>query len=271
MLRRAYGIPSPGDVRNCLVALTEAENPLADVFQHRFDGEGSLAGHTVGNVILAALAQRLGDFQAAVETAARILGSRGRVVPSPLAPVQLVAALADGRVVHGEVQIAASRGRVRRVAFDRSAPASPAALEAIAAADLVVFGPGSLYSSILASLLADGTADALRSCRGVRALIVNLFTQPGESDGYTALDHVDAIQRHLGPIVDVAVVHGGSFPEELVSRYAAQGARPVTCDRDALASVGVTTLAADLAVPGAKARHDPAKLGPLLLALAGAA
>jgi uncharacterized cofD-like protein len=269
-LRREYGIPAPGDVRNCLVALTPPPSPLAEIFQHRFDGHGALAGHTVGNVVLAALAQRLGSFEAAVETAGRLLGARGRVLPSAPASVELVATLEDGRIVRGETALPAARGRVERLALEGDAKASRAAVDAVASADLVVLGPGSLYSSIIASLLVDGIAEALRACRALRVLLVNLFTERGETDGYDAADHVRAIQRHVGPVVDLAVVHGRPCPEHVVERYAEEGAAPVAYDRDALAGIGVATLAADLLADDRKARHDPAKLGPLLLELAGA-
>ncbi len=269
-IREQDGIPAPGDVRNCLVALAPQPSPLADLFQHRFV-DGALAGHTVGNLLLAALTRRLGDFEAAVGAAAGLLGARGRVLPCTSDSVNLVAMLDDGRVVRGETAIPAAHGRVHRLRLDRAALPSRAAVEALADADVVVLGPGSLYSSVLASLLVDGLADALRACRGFRVLVVNLFTEPGETDGYTAADHVRAIQRHLGPVVDVALVHGAPFPPEMVERYAAEGAAPVAWDRDALADLGVATLAADLLGPGPKARHDSSKLGAVLLDLASGA
>ena len=267
-LRRRYGLPSPGDVRNCLVALAPGDNPLAEVFQHRFPGEGGLGGHAVGNLVLAALAQRLGDFGEAVEAARRLLGARGRVWPSTTRRAELVATLADGRVVRGETAIAAARGRVARLALERPVPASPEARRAVAEADLVVLGPGSLYSSIIAALLPDGMAEALAACRGRRVLVMNLVTQPGETDGYDAADHLRAIHRHAGPVVDVVLAHGRPLPERLVSAYAAEGARPVSCDREALAGLGVSTVAIDALVPGAKARHDRRKLAAALLDIA---
>ncbi len=266
-LRRRYGLPSPGDVRNCLVALAPGDHPLADLFQHRFPGNGGLGGHAVGNLVLAALAQRLGDFGAAVEAAGRMLGARGRVLPSTVQRVELVARLADGRLVRGETAIAGARGRVARLELERPIAASSEALQAVAEADLVVLGPGSLYSSIIAGLLPVGTAQALAACRGRRVLVVNLFTQPGETDGYDAADHVRAIRQHVGPVVDAALVHGRPLPERLVSAYAAEGARPVRCDPEALAGLGVATLRADLIAPGEKARHDPRMLAEALLGI----
>jgi uncharacterized cofD-like protein len=263
-LRRWCGIPAPGDVRNCLVALSDSADPIPGLLQHRFGGNGGLAGHTVGNVVLAALAERLGSFRAAVATAADLLGARGRVLPATDGVVDLVATLEDGRVVRGECAMVAARGRVQQVSLDHPAPAVPAALEAIAAADLVVLGPGSLYSSVIAPLLAAGMADALRRCRGTRVLAVNLSTEPGETDGYTAADHVRAVQRHVGRVVDVAVIHRGSsrrwWPED--------AARPVTVDPERIAELGVVPFAADVVEAGDPPRHDARKLAAVLLGFA---
>jgi uncharacterized cofD-like protein len=268
-LRRRYGVPSPGDIRNCLVALSGGEGPLARLFQHRFAGEGALAGHTVGNVVLTALAQQLGDFSAAVRAAAELLGVRGQVVPATDRCAELVAALDDGRIIRGESAIAAARGRVGRLTLAGPAPAPAAALDAVAEADLVVLGPGSLYSSIIATLLTDGMADALAACRGVRVLVVNLFSQPGETDGYGAADHVRAVERHAGRVVDAVLVHAGPLPPALVESYAAQESHPVHVDAERLDEMGVAVIAADLLEPGASAaRHDPSRLAAALLEVA---
>ncbi len=269
-LRRAYGVPPPGDVRNCLVALAAGPNPLAAVFQHRFDGDGALAGHTVGNVVLTALAQRLGDFGRAVEAAAQLLGVRGRVLPSSSEPMELVARLQDGSLVRGETSIARSPSRIEEVRLARPADASPDAVRAVREADLVVLGPGSLYSSVLASLLARGIPEALRTTAATRVLVVNLFTQPGETDGYGAADHVRAVLRHLGDVVDVALLQRAPLPPSVVEAYAGEGARPVEVDRDEIEALGVVPFVADLRAPGDVGRHDPQKLARALLAIARA-
>lgn len=267
-LRRAYGIPAAGDVRNCLVALASGPNALANVFQHRFDGDGGPAGHTVGNLLLAALAQRFGDFGRAVEAASTLLGVRGRVLPATSEPADLVARLEDGRVVRGETRIARARGRIAELRLARPAAAPREALEAVLAADVVVLGPGSLYSSVLASLIARGMPEALRATTATRVLVVNLFTQPGETDGYQASDHVRAVQRHLGDVVDVALVHRGPLPAAVVEAYAAEGAQPVEADRAAVEALGAVPMVVDLLAPGDVGRHDPAKLARALLAVA---
>jgi uncharacterized cofD-like protein len=269
-LRRAYGVPAPGDVRKCLVALSAGPNPLAAVFQHRFDGDGALAGHTVGNVVLTALAQRLGDFGRAVAAAEQLLGVRGRVLPASAEPVELVARLDDGRLVKGETSIARARRRVEEVRLARPADAPPEAIAAILGADVVVLGPGSLYSSVLASLLARGIPEALRATSATRVLAVNLFTQPGETDGYGAADHVRAVQRHLGDVLDVALVHRPPVPAAVAAAYAAQGSEPVAVDRADIEALGVVPRVADLLAPGDLGRHHPQKLARALLAIAQA-
>lgn len=259
-LRRRYGVPAPGDVRNCLVALAEGQSALATAFQHRFGGDGALAGHTVGNLVLTALAERLGGFGAAVDAAAEMLGIRGRVLPAAAGPVELVAELEDGRTVRGETAIPAARGRVARLALSPRPDASPEAVEAVLGAELVVYGPGSLYTSVLASLLPRGLAEALAATRAVRVLVVNLRTEPGETDGFTAADHVRALQRHLGDVVDVALVHAGPPAGEHGA------ARAVPVDRGALEALGVVPVAAELL--GEEGRHDPARLARALLRIA---
>jgi uncharacterized cofD-like protein len=268
-LRRRYGVPAPGDVRNCLVALAR-DGALADLFQHRFEGGGPLAGHTVGNVVLTALTQRLGDFGAAVEAAARMLGARGRVMPATREPVELVAELDDGRVVQGESAIAAARGRVASLALAGAGTPPPEALRAIREADVVVLGPGSLYSSVLASLLVPGISDALRSTPATRVLVVNLFTQAGETDGLDAAGHLEAVQRHVGDVVDVALLNRTPLPAEVVAAYAEEGAEPVHIDAAAVEALGAVAIVADLLAPGRRGRHDPQKLARALLRVAHA-
>ena len=270
-LRRAYGLPAAGDVRNCLVALAAGANPLAAAFQHRFEGgDAGLAGHTLGNLVLTALTQRLGDFGEAVAAASALLGIRGRVLPASDRPVDLVARLEDGRTVRGEQRIAHAGGRIAELRLAQPAAAPRAAVEAVLAADLVVLGPGSLYSSVLASLLARGLAEALRATTATRVMVVNLLTQRGETDGYTAADHVEAIQRHLGDVVDVALVHRGPLPPAVVAAHAAEGAAPVEIDRAEVEALDAVLVVQDLLAAGPVARHDPHKLARALLAIARA-
>ncbi len=265
-LRGELGILPPGDIRNCLVALAGAEPLMERLFQHRFS-RGSLAGHSFGNLFIGALTELLGDFQAAVRAASQVLRVNGQVLPSTLDHAQLCAVLADGGEVCGETAIAASRQPIRRVYLrpGRCRPV-PEALEALAEADLVVMGPGSLYTSIMPNLLVEGMADAIRRSPARRSFVVNIMTQPGETTGFTAADHVRVVLEHVGPgVVDEVVVNSGPIGAERLARYRAQGAAPVAVDREALAALGVEVVEADLVNRDELVRHEPAKLAAVLL------
>jgi len=267
-LRRSRGVLPPGDVRNCLVALAASRGVLADVLQFRFGGRGSLAGHALGNLLLAALTEMHGDFLQAVRCAARLLEARGTVLPSTLHTVHLGAELEDGRRVLGERNLARSGGRVKRVFLrpERPPPAE-GVLEAIAGADLITLGPGSLYSSVLPNLLVDGVAEALRRTRARRVLVANLMTEPGETGGMGAVDHVEAVIEHAGPVVDVVLLNTAPFGPGRLGRYARAGAEPVRADLGGLRSLGVVPFETDLLGAGPRLRHDPRKLGKALLSV----
>lgn len=268
-LRRGHGALPPGDVRNCLVALAGGKSALAEVFQFRFGGSKGLAGHAVGNLLIAALAELKGDFLEAVRLSGQMLGARGRVLPSTLAPVQLVARMDDSTEVVGERNICRAHGRVQRVSLSpRSPPPADGLLEALYQADLVTIGPGSLYSSVLPNLLVDGVAQALRETRALKVMVANLMTQPGETDGMDALDHVRAILDHVGPVLDAVLVNVTPPGEETVRRYARKGAFPVAVDRRALIAAGVVPVEADLLKEGSRIRHDSGKVARCLLKMA---
>jgi len=267
-LRRSRGLLPPGDVRNCLVALSASRGALADVLQHRFGGRGSLAGHPLGNLLLAALAEMHGDFLQAIRSASRLLEARGTVLPCTVDPVQLVAELEDGRRVVGERHLARAASRVRRVFLHPARPApAEGVLEAIASADLVTLGPGSLYSSVLPNLLVDGVAEALRTTRARRVLVANLMTEPGETGGMSALDHLRAVLEHAGPVVDVVLLNCAPLGAGRLERYARQGAEPVRVDLESIRAQGVVPIEADLIRPGPRLRHDARKLGEALLSV----
>lgn len=268
-LRRTRGILPPGDIRNCLVALAGGDPTLRDVFNYRFGGAKGLAGHAVGNLLIAALAELKGDFLEAVRASARLLAARGRVLPSTLAPVQLVAQLEDDTTVVGERKIALAQSRVKRVALSpKLPPPSDGTLEAIAEADLIVLGPGSLYSSLLPNLLVDGVAQGLRETRALKVLIANLMTQPGETDGMAGAAHLRAVVEHVGPVVDVVLYNGTPLPAEALARYRLKGSAPVQNDRRALLELGVLPIEADLLRASRRLRHDSRKVARVLLKLA---
>ncbi len=268
-LRRERGLLPPGDIRNCLVALAGENCALKELFQHRFSGKKGLAGHAVGNLLLAALTELKGDFLEAVKASAQLLDARGTVLPSTLHPIQLMAEMADDRCVLGERNLMRGGGRVKRVSLSpHRPPPSDGLLEAIEEADLVVLGPGSLYSSLLPNLLVSGVAEALQRSRGLKVMVGNLMTQPGETDGMTGVDHVQAILDHAGPVVDAVLCNGSPLDEEAVAAYRNKGAAPVFFDRQELLSRGVVRIEADLIKTGPRVRHDGNKVSKCLMKLA---
>jgi uncharacterized cofD-like protein len=268
-LRRSRGILPPGDIRNCLVALAGGDRELSRIFQYRFAGAKGLAGHPVGNLLIAALAELKGDFLEAVRLSAKLLKVRGTVLPSTLAPVELVARMVDGSEVVGERNIARAGRRVARVSLSpQSPPPTEGMLKAIRDADLIAIGPGSLYSSLLPNLLVEGVAQALRETRALKVLISNLMTQPGETDGMDCLEHVRAVFTHVGPGVDVVLANCAPLSQELVEWYRTYGGQPVKVDRRALIEFGVIPVEADLVKQGKRLRHDSKKLARCLLKLA---
>ncbi len=261
-LREELGIIPPGDLRNCLVALADTEPLMEKLFQYRFEGKSALAGHSFGNLFIAAMNEVTGDMETALVEASKVLAVKGRVLPASKEHVRLDAVMEDGTVVEGESHIPEARKRIRRVRlFPEHAQAVGAALEAIRTADAVILGPGSLYTSILPNLLVEGMAETLRRSRAVKIYICNVMTQPGETDGYTASMHVKAILEHAGRgVVDYVLVHSGTIPEKMKQDYAAKGSYPVKVDREALNKLGVGFVQADIMSGEDAAHHDPAKL-----------
>jgi uncharacterized cofD-like protein len=267
-LRRELGVLPPGDIRNCLVALAADESLMGRLFQHRFT-EGALGGHSFGNLFLAALSEVAGGFDLAVEESSRVLKIHGRVLPSTLAQVRLWAQRMDGSRVRGESEITGGGGPCRRVWLEPlQPPAHTPALEAVAQADLVTLGPGSLFTSVLPHLAVRDIAGAIAAAPGMRAYICNVMTQPGETDGYDAAEHLARVLEAIPGGVDVVVVHDGPLDPAAVAAYGAEGQEPVRVDPAALDALGVRVLAADLAERGQAVRHAPDALGAALLGLA---
>jgi uncharacterized cofD-like protein len=264
-LRGAFGMLPPGDVRNCLVALADAEPLMQELFQYRFE-QGELSGHSFGNLFIAALQQTTGDFVTALRAASRVLAVRGAVLPATLDPVELVAELADGRVVRGESRIGQSGSPIRRVWLDPEDAAPLAeAVRAVEEADLIVMGPGSLYTSVIPNLLVTRMADALRRSSALRVYVANVMTQPGETVGYTAADHLKALEDHAGPaIVDVMLVNSAPVPEAVRERYRREGAEPVA---PGLPPRHVRVVSEPLLRVDAVVRHDPGRLARAVLRL----
>jgi len=270
-LRQAYGVLPPGDVRNCLLALADRGSTLAAIFNYRFDGGDEMSGHSLGNLILTALSRLEKDFSKAIELGSEILGVRGRVLPATTEDVRLRAELADGSWIEGESQIASVPRTIRRVFLEPEHPKPYArAVDAALRADLVVIGPGSLYTSLIPVLLVRELADAIRRSGARVVLVMNLTTEPGETDGYTAADHLLAIRRHAPdmPIHDV-LLNATPIPGKLVRAYSAARAVPVSPDVELLRALGYRPVMRDLLRQDAKIRHDPHKLADAILGLAG--
>lgn len=265
-LRDELGILPPGDIRNCLIALAEAEPLMEQLFQHRFS-RGGLAGHSVGNLLIGALAELLGDFEAAVEAAGQVLRVHGTILPSTLAEVRLRALMADGSEVSGESAITASGRHIERI-FLEPPDCRPvaAAVEAVRGADLIVIGPGSLYTSVIPNLLVKEMTGALREARAARVYVSNVMTQPGETVGYNAADHLEAIEAHVGKgIIDCILVNTGSVEGVRLERYRHEGRERVDPALDQLAAMGVRPIAGDIVSGDELVRHDPARLAEVLL------
>lgn len=268
-LRRAYGMLPPGDIRNCLLALSADQGTLAALFGYRFNGRGEVAGHSLGNLILAALGQMETRFERAVERAGDILGVSGRVLPATRGAIRLVAEFEDGTRMEGESRIASARRRIRRILLEPRAPALPQALKAIAGADCIVIGPGSLYTSLIPVLLVRGLDEAIAASGARVVLVMNLMTEVGETDSLTARDHLLALRAHAPRVrVHDVVLNGRPIPERLRRRYAAQAAFPLTAEPEGLRALGCQVWVGDLLAEGPKVRHDPRKLARAVLDLA---
>ncbi|MHB9155510.1 MAG: gluconeogenesis factor YvcK family protein [Endomicrobiales bacterium] len=266
-LRRELGVLPPGDIRSCLVALSEEENLMARLFQYRFPSVGALSGHSFGNLFLTAMSALTGGFDLGIARSSEVLAIRGQVLPVTLRSVTLQATLENGRTVQGESNIGRTRTRIRELnLYPSPPPACPAAVEAIAGADGIVIGPGSLYTSVIANLLVDGIVPALRRSRAPKIYVCNIMTQPGETAGYTLRHHLEAIEKHAGDgLIDYVVVNNGKIPARLLRRYSQLESFPVTVDRAALP--GARVVKSNLVSRLEYARHDSDKLAAVIFKL----
>jgi len=269
-LRREFRILPPGDFRNCLVALAEDETLFTQLFNYRFSGGAGLRGHSFGNLFLAALTHLTRDFARAVRVSSEVLAIRGEIFPSTLADVRLRARLRDGRTIEGESRITNTRVPIERLEIvpARCRPL-PETLQAIAQADLITLGPGSLYTSLIPNLLVHGIPDEIRRSKARKIYIANLMTQPRETLRHTAADHVRAMTKHAGgKLFDVVILNNHPLSPALAKRYARQRAEPVVNDFDAILALGVEPVVADLLIQDHVARHNSERLAQLVLDLA---
>ena len=276
-LRKGFDMLPPGDLRNCMVALSEEEDLLTRLFGHRFRKGDALQGHNFGNLFVAALTEISGDFGQAIQLASKILATRGRIYPVTTADATLVARMDDGSLVRGETNITASHKHIAELTLDPpDAAPLPETLEAIERADLITVGPGSLYTSLICNLLVRDMPAALARARGVRVFICNLMSQANESLNLTASEHIERIYEHTrAPIFDYALVNTAAFSPETLTRYAAEGASPIEADIARIEALGVRVIPGNFASPIAKeddlVRHNANRVADALLALGSVA
>jgi uncharacterized cofD-like protein len=274
-LRRDFDVLPPGDIRNCMVALSEDETLLSRLFQFRFANGRGLKGHSFGNLFLTAMTHLTGDFSQAVRSSAEVLAVLGHIYPSTAANVVIEATLANGKKVAGESRISRSRSRIEKIEIRPRHPKPlEETLEAIAKADLITLGPGSLFTSVIPNLLVDGIPKAIEQSRALKAYFMNLMSQPGETTNFRASDHVAAIHRHAKrPILDLCVINTRATRGKVLDRYQANAARPVEGDIENLEKMGLKVIAADLLrISGDrtqdKIRHDSSVIGAIAFELA---
>ena len=271
-LREAFNMPAMGDIRKCMLALAPERSVLTSVCEHRFENPDGFAGHSLGNLILSALFQMSGNFAGAVRQACELLHLKGRVLPATESPVTLCALYDDGGFARGESNLPCPGRGIARVWLEPTAPtAAPGVIDALERADAIVLGPGSLYTSIIPNLLVDGVAEAISASSAIKIYLSNLMTQPGETDGYSAADHLRALLDYI-PSIDVCVINSSTVGKGVADRYVMSGSQIVSGTSEDEAEIrksGCIPVAAPLLKDGeVKARHDPATLSRLVVSLA---
>lgn len=268
-LRDEMGILPPGDIRNCLVALADRDPLMEKLFQHRFESEGGLEGHSFGNLYIAAMTGVLGDFEEAVRASSKILAIRGKVLPATNEDIKLGALYNDQEKRMGESAIPVYDKIINKVfLYPENASTTPEVRDSIRKSDVIVIGPGSLYTSILPNLLVKGIAAEIKKSSALKLYICNVMTQPGETGDYTAADHAEAIIDHCGAgVFDYIIVNNQAGTKELREKYEAEGAYPVKIDHQRLKELGLKIIETDLLKKNSYLRHDPNELAKLIYEL----
>ena len=268
-LREKFNTLPPGDIRNCLVALADAEPLMSDLFQFRFKESSEFQGHNFGNLFIMAMSKLTGDFQQAIEASSKVLAIRGKVVPSTLERVRLVAEHDNGAKTEGEIKISESKNPIRKLYLNpKVCQPTEETLSALKEAEVIILGPGSLYTSIIPNLLIEGVSKVIFSSDAVKIYISNVMTQSGETDNYKASDHVRAILNHTIPgIVDYVIVNTGKVPSELLGKYEEEKAYPVVPDTETVEDLGIKVIASEVISTTDYVRHDSDKLARLLMDL----
>lgn len=269
-LRNQFDVLPPGDIRNCLVALADAEPLMRDLFQYRFEDNTEFGGHSFGNLFILAMSKvTKGDFEKAVKESSKILAIRGRVIPSTLRKVSLLAEYEDGTKTAGETKISQGKSPIKKVEL-QPADSSPTqeAVEAINQADVIILGPGSLYTSVIPNLLIEGIKEAVSKAKAIKIYVCNIMTQPGETNNYSASGHLKAIVQHTrSNIINCCIVNTAQPSQELLSRYKEENAFPVAADITAIKNMGIKVVQGDLISAKDFVRHDPKKLARKIMEL----
>ena len=269
-LRDELGVLPPGDIRNCLVALADTENLMNEMLSYRFEQGQGLVGHSLGNLLLVAMSERAGGFVPAIQELGKVLALRGQVLPATLSHEVLCAELLDGQIIEGETKITRNGSKGIKRIFLKPGNPQPlqASLEAIARAEAIILGPGSLYTSVIPNLLVDGVVEAIRQARGMKIYICNVMTQPGETDHFTASDHLRVIYEHCGDnLVDYIIVNNQQVRPQQLRKYEAKGAYPVKVDTRGLAGLNVKIVQDSLLDQSDMVRHDPRRLAETVIRL----
>jgi uncharacterized cofD-like protein len=269
-LRKNFNMLPPGDLRNCMVALSEDEHLMSRLFRHRFQAGGELEGHSFGNLFVAAPTEMTGDFGHALKLAGEVLAMRGQIYPATFTNTTLVARMANGSVVRGETNITASKEQIVELSLDPPVVEPlPETLAAIADADLITLGPGSLYTSLITNLLVQGIPEALAAAKGTRVYIANLMTQANESLHLTASQHIERIYAHTRqPVFDYALLNTAPVSESLRERYAVQGAETIQPDIERIEAMGIRCITGNFAAEGDVLRHDAERVARTVLEIA---
>jgi len=268
-LREQFDMLPPGDIRNCLVALADAPVLMRDLFQFRFNKNSEFSGHNFGNLFITVMTQLTGDFEKAIKESSKVLAIRGQVIPSTLNNVALVAQYKDGSSIKGEDQIPRHNIPIEKVCLEPENPApAQEAIKAINEAQIIILGPGSLYTSVIPNLLIKEITDAVVASDAIKIYVCNIMTQYGETDNYTACDHLDAIIKHSHPkILDYCIVNSSHLPQELIDRYRQEKSYPIVIDSRRMRALGYRVIEDEIVTTQDYIRHDPAKLAKIILGL----
>lgn len=265
-LRQQFDILPPGDIRNCLVALADASTLMRDLFQFRFAAGSELSGHNFGNLFITVMTQLTGDFEKAIKETSKVLALRGQVIPSTLNNVVLVAEYQDGSTAVGEDKIPKAHMPIKRVNLEpKDSQGTPEAIKAIEEAQIIVLGPGSLYTSIIPNLLIKDISDALVKSQAIKVYVCNAMTQAGETDGYRASNHIKGLIAHSHPrVLDYCILNTGEISSSLLKRYAQEDSYPVINDTKNIENMGYRVIEDDIVITDDLIRHDPLKLAKII-------